>query len=139
MNARTKRRIRETQRVLARLRTEQPFREWLPTDDTPVLVVLHDDTVGFVLDHVARSARDESATAFDARVVMRSPDSLIHSTLVTVEGGEVDTDQLPVAVDSEWGMLVEYVEMEGRAFSLQTVSSGVTFAASAPAAAVAAS
>lgn len=123
MDARTKKRMAVMQDVAAMLRTQDTFREWLECG-SPIVVALPDDSVGEILGHI-RKRRNESPDTDHVRVVMRMPRapfqktrSLRFSCIEARRNLEPPSDPndpsiLPVSVDSEWSMLVTYLDQHG--------------------------
>lgn len=118
-----------TQAVLRLLTHKETARAWLPASSEAIIVALSDDRVGDVLDRVV----ERGGVEVDTWVVMRKSKRSFHRMAVTPHDPDavVETDDGPVSRNSEWGMLADYVELQGgRTLTVQTVP-GFAFAEAA--------
>ena len=109
--------------VFAHMRGSASLADKLPSDGTPIIVALRDDLVGDVMKQIYDR---KSPTV---RVLMRRRKgsySILAFDLANTDA-QVD-EEIPVSVESEWGMLVEYTcTLEnGTSFSLEAISSALT-------------
>lgn len=109
MDSRTRKRMLATRDFMAMAHRTADFRDWLPHTETPVVVALADDTVGDVLERVRRY---QDAGTSDVWVVMRSSAKKFHRCAVSPTAAEDlrAAQDFPVSTQSEWGMLMDYVE-----------------------------
>ena len=135
MDARTKKRMAAMQDLMSLLRAKPDFREYLAPGEAPVIIALPDDSVGNVLRQMGERSAASGETSY--RVIMRLPKHRgekrrsLHWFCVNATGinqsAADDEPVLPVSVDSEWRMLVDYLMLNPGPTHVQALASVLGF------------
>lgn len=106
---------------------DRGLRRLIPTvsEGGPIIVALPDDRVGDVFAQIEAHAQDQ------VRVIMShaSRRAFIIATFQRDESTAAPEDEpCPISVDSEYGMLMDLMEMNGGSLNLEAILPGVGFA-----------